>query len=196
MGTFVTDVATTFTWKHVLYRFVDSADRLLYVGITGNIDQRFTSHRGTKPWFREIADTRVEFFPDRESLELAEKVAIRTERPVYNIRDNPTRCVIIPELRTEAVMPDALPAHPLIEHLRYNASPLTCLEMHPDGFVLDGTKMQDLAISNFSTSYVPGERDVTVTFEVTLFAKRVIQCVDWLGESLPPVPEHHEPVDF
>lgn len=34
-------VAVGFTWRHVLYRFYDAAGQLLYVGITGNIDQRF-----------------------------------------------------------------------------------------------------------------------------------------------------------
>lgn len=69
---------------HVLYRMYGSDDRLLYIGITADVDQRFTQHGTVQPWWREVAVIRVEHFDDRASVEAAEREAIRSELPAYN----------------------------------------------------------------------------------------------------------------
>lgn len=71
--------------RHVLYRFFDASDRLLYVGITANPGRRFGQHGSDKPWWAQVANIRMEVHPDRAAVLAAERVAITTERPHYNI---------------------------------------------------------------------------------------------------------------
>jgi predicted GIY-YIG superfamily endonuclease len=70
---------------HVLYRMYDAARRLLYVGITMNVPARMADHRGEKPWWSEISTIELQHFTTRKEVELAEKKAIRTERPAFNV---------------------------------------------------------------------------------------------------------------
>jgi hypothetical protein len=74
----------SFTWEHVLYRFYAKDGALLYVGITNSITTRFKGHAATQPWWPEVADCRVAFYPDWPALARAEHDAIRYERPRYN----------------------------------------------------------------------------------------------------------------
>lgn len=73
---------------HVLYRMFDKDDRLLYVGLTKNPPGRFKSHSDTKSWWHEVAQIGIEHFISREELVAAEIVAIKSEKPVYNIIHN------------------------------------------------------------------------------------------------------------
>lgn len=77
----------SFTWDHVLYRFYDREGALLYVGITSSIRARFKWHAAKQLWWPEVADCRIQFYPDRTTLTMAERVAIRYERPRHNIQD-------------------------------------------------------------------------------------------------------------
>lgn len=70
---------------HVLYRMYDATDALLYVGITMNVEDRFADHRAMKAWWAEVVDIKLEHFPTREAVEQAERDAIRTERPRFNV---------------------------------------------------------------------------------------------------------------
>lgn len=76
---------------HILYRFWNAEDVLLYVGITCNPAKRLERHKGEKPWWNEIASITMEHFTDRASLREAERAAIETEEPLYNIRHAPPR---------------------------------------------------------------------------------------------------------
>lgn len=67
-----------------LYRFWDTRDRLLYVGISYRIENRLSEHRRTKPW-EEVAKVTIEHYPDRTTAEAAERHAIQTEHPKWNI---------------------------------------------------------------------------------------------------------------
>jgi hypothetical protein len=69
-----------------LYRFFDSGANLLYVGISYHPFARWHGHRQDKPWWVAIAVIRLEHFDNREAAETAEKKAIRTENPRYNIQ--------------------------------------------------------------------------------------------------------------
>lgn len=73
-----------FTWRHVLYRLFNAAGELLYIGITNDLNARFSWHAGRSPWWPEVADCRTDFFPSREALRAAETQAIKAEQPRYN----------------------------------------------------------------------------------------------------------------
>lgn len=81
----ITDLASR---PHALYRFYDTHDRLLYIGITVHLPTRLGNHRNDKPWWQDIARMTVEAFPDRPTVEAAEKAAIAAERPLYNTQHN------------------------------------------------------------------------------------------------------------
>jgi len=70
---------------HVLYRFYDDEDRLLYVGISLVLAQRFIAHRNTKAWWGKVARAEFSHYPDESSARLAERTAIAKEQPLYNI---------------------------------------------------------------------------------------------------------------
>lgn len=70
---------------HSLYRLFSRSGELLYVGIANDVERRMAQHRQDKPWWPQVADAVVEEFPDRRAALAAERVAIRTEGPVYNV---------------------------------------------------------------------------------------------------------------
>jgi predicted GIY-YIG superfamily endonuclease len=70
---------------HVLYRFFDRNNKLLYVGITNDASRRFGEHGAEKPWWNRVEEIKLERFPTRQALTAAETHAIETERPKYNI---------------------------------------------------------------------------------------------------------------
>jgi drug/metabolite transporter (DMT)-like permease len=76
---------------HSLYRFYDTAGRLLYVGITNSPRLRFAQHRDSKTWWPTVAVREITHYSSRAELEAAEKAAIRRERPRYNIAHNGRR---------------------------------------------------------------------------------------------------------
>lgn len=67
-----------------LYRHFDATGRLLYVGIALSPASRTSQHRRTASWFSQVIRIEIEWFVSREGAELAEREAIRTERPLYN----------------------------------------------------------------------------------------------------------------
>lgn len=73
---------------HTLYRFYDAEDRLLYVGLSVNPGRRLEKHRGTQPWWSDVARIEMEQHLDMQTLRAAEREAIETERPLYNVKFN------------------------------------------------------------------------------------------------------------
>ena len=71
-----------------LYRMYNADDQLLYVGITQQQVVRFHQHAREKLWWPEVTQIWVEHYPDRPSVIEAERLAIQTERPRYNIVGN------------------------------------------------------------------------------------------------------------
>jgi predicted GIY-YIG superfamily endonuclease len=67
-----------------LYRWYDGDDVLLYVGITGDVATRQSSHAKKSSWAEFAARCAVERFPDRASAEDSERAAIENERPLFN----------------------------------------------------------------------------------------------------------------
>lgn len=67
-----------------LYRFYDQDGVLLYVGISVAPWARWRAHRRLKPWWRDVTTITLERYWTHEIRD-AEKIAIRTERPLYNV---------------------------------------------------------------------------------------------------------------
>ncbi len=68
-----------------LYRFFDSDDRLLYVGIAGNPGRRWTRHAADKLWWGEVKRAEMAHFHSRQEALDAERDAIISERPIHNV---------------------------------------------------------------------------------------------------------------
>jgi predicted GIY-YIG superfamily endonuclease len=68
-----------------LYRFYDKTGNLLYVGISDNLGTRFYNHARKKPWWPQVATANVEWFDTRAKAAKAERKAIRSEHPLWNI---------------------------------------------------------------------------------------------------------------
>ncbi len=71
-----------------LYRYFDKEGVLLYIGISSRPGSRMQEHITQKSWSNEIADIKLETFDTRKEAEAAEKAAIRTENPKYNVTHN------------------------------------------------------------------------------------------------------------
>lgn len=69
----------------VLYRYFDSDNRLLYVGITKNQSRRFSQHNSKAQWIDQIHTATFQHFDTREEALSAEANAIRNENPIHNI---------------------------------------------------------------------------------------------------------------
>lgn len=67
-----------------LYRFFDADGRLLYVGMSYRIEKRLDKHRVAKPW-NQIARIEIAQFPTRTDAVAAEREAILSEAPAWNV---------------------------------------------------------------------------------------------------------------
>jgi predicted GIY-YIG superfamily endonuclease len=76
-------------WFYV-YRLFDVEDRLLYVGMTADPYTRWAQHRGRKPWSHLVVSVRLERFAYINLALEAERVAIITEHPRFNVRSTKT----------------------------------------------------------------------------------------------------------
>lgn len=71
-----------------LYRHYDNKGILLYVGISLSAVARLCQHRDHSQWFKDISKVTIEKYEDRKTALLAEKEAIRKEKPTWNIKHN------------------------------------------------------------------------------------------------------------
>ena len=69
-----------------LYRFHDDHGRILYVGVTSRQAERWTTHRRESQWWPQIAYVTCQRFSHEHHALSAERVAIKAERPRYNVR--------------------------------------------------------------------------------------------------------------
>lgn len=67
-----------------LYRFFDSENRLLYVGISKFFEARIKQHYRNSSWFFESKYVTLEHYETRAEVEKAESIAIQTELPLHN----------------------------------------------------------------------------------------------------------------
>ncbi len=68
-------------------RHFDKDGNLLYVGVSLNAIERTISHRDKSHWHQDIARIEIEWLHSRSAAYYAEKKAIQSEHPRYNIRD-------------------------------------------------------------------------------------------------------------
>ena len=83
----VVDVGRSVMMTCALYRHYDWEGTLLYVGISLNAVARLSSHRRSG-WFYQIRIVKVEHFASRQGALRAEDIAIKNEKPKYNIAGN------------------------------------------------------------------------------------------------------------
>lgn len=76
------------TVTHFLYRLYDRDGDLLYIGVSKDPWRRFRGHRRTSPWIRKARRGRIQVFPTIDAALAAEREAIRTERPRFNVVHN------------------------------------------------------------------------------------------------------------
>jgi predicted GIY-YIG superfamily endonuclease len=88
---------------HALYRYRGDGKRQppLYIGRTNNPMRRTEEHRRSKPWITETVRIDVEWF-SADAIAEAERQAIRTEHPIYNVQQNDGRLRI--EVTTEVTL--------------------------------------------------------------------------------------------
>jgi excinuclease UvrABC nuclease subunit len=68
-----------------LYRHFDKNNNLLYVGISLSTFNRLSQHRDHSKWFFNITNVAIEHFATREEALAAERKAIKSENPKFNI---------------------------------------------------------------------------------------------------------------
>lgn len=68
-----------------VYRFYDAAGSLLYVGATRIPQRRWSQHASRQSWWTDVARKTIRWHQTKEAALAAEKEAIRTEHPRYNI---------------------------------------------------------------------------------------------------------------
>jgi predicted GIY-YIG superfamily endonuclease len=71
--------------RHALYRFYDAHEELLYVGITDDPWRRWREHVLTQPWYPQVKHQAVSWYDTEAEATGAEKRAIRSERPRFNV---------------------------------------------------------------------------------------------------------------
>lgn len=95
--------------KTALYRHYGSdRTRPLYIGVTCEPVCRERTHRFQSPWYPEIEEITLEWFPTRREAYRAETLAIETENPVHNR--------IQPKVQWWHRYPEG--SHPLVEYMR------------------------------------------------------------------------------
>lgn len=79
------DMPSDGTW---LYRMFDEEKNLLYIGISKDAFVRFSQHERSKPWIDDVSSWTREKFNTRRAALIAEKRAIKQERPLFNVVHN------------------------------------------------------------------------------------------------------------
>lgn len=72
-----------------VYRMFAADGHLLYIGASTNLLVRVKDHERLKPWFKTVAAVTLVWFPTGDEARAAEKLAIATEQPEWNIYDHP-----------------------------------------------------------------------------------------------------------
>lgn len=71
--------------SHALYRMYGPERRLLYIGLTTNLEDRLADHRSMKRWWEDVVTIEIEHFPTRAGAVEAERRAIIDEVPEHNV---------------------------------------------------------------------------------------------------------------
>lgn len=68
-----------------LYYLYDVVGRLVYIGMTDDLEARYRQHAGTKEWWPEVHHRWVVSYPSRATCTAGEALAIHALRPPYNV---------------------------------------------------------------------------------------------------------------
>jgi DNA-binding XRE family transcriptional regulator/predicted GIY-YIG superfamily endonuclease len=71
--------------QYMIYRVYDDKGGLLYVGMSKSAMARVKDHFATSPWGKTACTITIEVVADREAALLAERSAIKAEKPMHNI---------------------------------------------------------------------------------------------------------------
>lgn len=106
-----------------LYRLYDITDRLLYVGITKDLNVRFSQHAADKWWWPLVIRKTAMLYGSREDALAAEATAIVTEAPVHNIAgrrdeypEKESKEVKVKRLVRQLVVAERLVRHPPVSY--------------------------------------------------------------------------------
>jgi len=69
-----------------LYRHFDKDGSLLYIGVSLSAVKRLGQHKAKAHWYEFISRVEIESFETREYVLEAERIAIITEKPRYNLK--------------------------------------------------------------------------------------------------------------
>lgn len=67
-----------------LYRYYNSSNILLYIGLTNKMSRREYEHSLESPWYSQSSYVTVEHFEDAREAAHKENIAISLENPLYN----------------------------------------------------------------------------------------------------------------
>lgn len=81
--------ATYDAQPHWVYWHYDADGRLLYVGMTSDIEARTNQHRYTTRWWHAVERVVSTRFDDAHKARSVEQSAIESGRPLYNVKHNP-----------------------------------------------------------------------------------------------------------
>lgn len=70
---------------YAVYRLFDDADDLLYVGVSTKPHKRFHQHASDKWWWNQVVRKDITWFELDSTASFAEKTAIESESPRYNV---------------------------------------------------------------------------------------------------------------
>lgn len=82
--------------RHYVYRYFNdaepnTADRLLYIGMTRNPKKRDQLHRSSSRWYGDATRREVAEYPDQMTAGGVESRAISDEAPMHNVQRNHKR---------------------------------------------------------------------------------------------------------
>ncbi len=101
-----------------VYRFFATSGELLYVGITTTPLDRHFEHRKDKEWYRSIDSMSFDWYPSRQAALMAERIAIKTENPRWNIAQRAGTGDAAAWRRLAAEMPKRTTARALAERAK------------------------------------------------------------------------------
>lgn len=69
---------------YCVYRMYDKTVRLLYIGHSESPAGRFSAHSEKLPFWFDVCNITLEFYPTYQDMRRAEELAIQNEEPVHN----------------------------------------------------------------------------------------------------------------
>ena len=188
-----------------LYRFFDSSDALLYIGITVRLRTRFREHAraNATSWWPQVSYHTVSWFPTKAEAKSAERDAIRKERPTHNVVHS-TRQIAKGRRRVGKEQPTSTFGDSLLPALRrhFENSPFTAADVkHVTDLSRSGADKLMRALAERRDVIIVGTRhEVTADGRRWDSALYLLPIHQWIssesGNPLPPeqIPTSRPPI--